>query len=180
MLLSSAHEHASQNQGITSGYSKAATITDCVAKYAMSKQLDRARDDCQPENELESNLVDRKADHRVLSDVLLSIKPVHLANMVSQKKNHEYRKYRLRDRVSRLCFYETSDGGKGRSAITYFSGVRAVFLILTVDTSFMSTFILVFRLCASISATTDRVTCCAQKRSGDHKLCPTCPWFRAN
>ncbi|KJZ73245.1 hypothetical protein HIM_07442 [Hirsutella minnesotensis 3608] len=56
---------------------------------------------------------------RVLTDVLLSIKPVHLANIVSRQKNHEYRNYRLRDGVSRLWLYETSDGGKGRGAITH-------------------------------------------------------------
>ncbi|KAF2966466.1 hypothetical protein GQX73_g7119 [Xylaria multiplex] len=55
---------------------------------------------------------------RVETDVLLSIKSVHLANIISQKKNHEYRKYRLRDGVKRLWFYETADEG-GKSAITH-------------------------------------------------------------
>lgn len=55
---------------------------------------------------------------RVLTDVLLSIKPEHLANIASQDKNHEYRKYRLKDGVSRLWLYETAGGG-GRSSITY-------------------------------------------------------------
>ncbi|KAM0284331.1 hypothetical protein ACHAO9_009256 [Fusarium lateritium] len=58
------------------------------------------------------------ASDRVLTDVLLAIKPVHLANIVSQQKNHEYRKYRLRDGVTRLWLYETSAGG-GRSSITH-------------------------------------------------------------
>ena len=57
------------------------------------------------------------APDRVLSDVLLSIKPVHLANIVSRQKNHEYRKYRLQDGVSRLWLYETGDNG-GRRAIS--------------------------------------------------------------
>jgi hypothetical protein len=57
-------------------------------------------------------------DNRVVTDVVLAIKPIHLANIASQQKNHEYRKYRLRDGVERLWFYETGDG-KGRSAITY-------------------------------------------------------------
>ncbi len=57
------------------------------------------------------------ADNRVLSDVLLAIKPNHLANIAAQQKNHEYRKYRLRDGVERLWLYETSGEG-GRSAIT--------------------------------------------------------------
>jgi hypothetical protein len=56
-------------------------------------------------------------DDRVMTDVLLAIKPAHLANIASQKKNHEYRKYRLRDGVERLWLYETANGN-GRSAIT--------------------------------------------------------------
>ena len=59
----------------------------------------------------------KPADNRVLSDVLLAIKPNHLANIAAQQKNHEYRKYRLRDGVERLWLYETSGEG-GRSAIT--------------------------------------------------------------
>ncbi|KAL2129787.1 hypothetical protein VTI74DRAFT_7301 [Chaetomium olivicolor] len=55
---------------------------------------------------------------RVSTDVLLAIKQVHLANIASQKKNHEYRKYRLKDGVVRLWFYETAEGG-GKSAITH-------------------------------------------------------------
>lgn len=58
------------------------------------------------------------ADDRVVTDVLLAIKPEHLTNIARQKKNHEYRKYRLRDGVERLWLYETG-GGNGRSAITY-------------------------------------------------------------
>lgn len=58
------------------------------------------------------------ASDRMLTDVLLSIKPLHLANIVSRQKNHEYRKYRLRDGVTRLWFYETGDGGGGRASIT--------------------------------------------------------------
>jgi hypothetical protein len=53
--------------------------------------------------------------------VLLAIKPVHLANIASQQKNHEYRSYRLKDGIERMWLYETSEGGKGRSAITYVS-----------------------------------------------------------
>ncbi|KAF5981287.1 pua protein [Fusarium bulbicola] len=44
---------------------------------------------------------------RVQTDVLLAIKPEHLANIISREKNHEYRKYRLKDGVSRLWLYET-------------------------------------------------------------------------
>ncbi|KAJ0131970.1 Uncharacterized protein HZ326_24935, partial [Fusarium oxysporum f. sp. albedinis] len=66
----------------------------------------------------QSKLAVSTASDRVLTDALLSIKPIHLANIVSRQKNHEYRKYRLRDGVTRLWLYETSDGG-GRSSITY-------------------------------------------------------------
>ncbi|KAI1151414.1 hypothetical protein F4825DRAFT_358522 [Nemania diffusa] len=59
-----------------------------------------------------------KPADRMETDVLLSIKSVHLANIASRKKNHEYRKYRLRDGVERLWFYETGDEG-GKSAITH-------------------------------------------------------------
>ncbi|KAJ4258083.1 hypothetical protein NW762_008223 [Fusarium torreyae] len=55
---------------------------------------------------------------RVPTDVLLWIKPVHLANIISREKNHEYRSYRLKNGVSRLWLYETGGGG-GRSAITH-------------------------------------------------------------
>ncbi|KAF4983794.1 hypothetical protein FZEAL_878 [Fusarium zealandicum] len=55
---------------------------------------------------------------RVLSDVLLSIKPGHFANIVGRQKNHEYRKYRLKDCIGRLWLYETG-GGSGRSSIPH-------------------------------------------------------------
>ncbi|KAK2471495.1 hypothetical protein H9L39_17726 [Fusarium oxysporum f. sp. albedinis] len=64
------------------------------------------------------------ASDRVFTDALLSIKPVHLANIVSRQENHEYRKYRLRDGVTRLWLYETSDGG-GRSSITHIAVIPA-------------------------------------------------------
>ncbi|KAJ5980601.1 hypothetical protein N7481_007899 [Penicillium waksmanii] len=60
-----------------------------------------------------------EASDRVLTDVLMAIRPVHLGNIISQQKNHEYRKYRLRDGVRRLWFYETSDGGQGQASITH-------------------------------------------------------------
>ncbi|KAK4236811.1 hypothetical protein C8A03DRAFT_35286 [Achaetomium macrosporum] len=66
----------------------------------------------------------RSGGDRVLTDVLLAIKPVHLANIASRQKNHEYRKYRLRDGVTRLWFYETGDEG-GRSAITHIAVIPA-------------------------------------------------------
>lgn len=60
------------------------------------------------------------ATERVQTDVLLSIYPVHLADIVAQRKNYEYRNYRLRDGVERLWLYETggSQKTKGCAAIT--------------------------------------------------------------
>jgi len=55
---------------------------------------------------------------RVTTDVLLAIKPEHLANIATQVKNHEYRKYRLRDDVIRLWLYGTTTGRLGSSSIT--------------------------------------------------------------
>ncbi|KAG7405047.1 hypothetical protein Forpe1208_v014783 [Fusarium oxysporum f. sp. rapae] len=55
---------------------------------------------------------------RVETDVLLAIKPEHLANIISREKNPECRKYRLKDGVSRLWIYETGSGG-GHSSITH-------------------------------------------------------------
>ena len=61
---------------------------------------------------------------RVKTDVLLAILPEHLANIASQAKNHEYRKYRLADGVERLWLYETKGpGGKGRAAITHIATI---------------------------------------------------------
>ncbi|KAI1822968.1 hypothetical protein F4861DRAFT_540473 [Xylaria intraflava] len=59
-----------------------------------------------------------KDSDRVDTDVLLSIHSVHLANIASRQKNHEYRKYRLRDGVERLWLYETAVNG-GKSSITH-------------------------------------------------------------
>jgi hypothetical protein len=77
------------------------------------------------------------ASDRVLTDVLLSIKPVHLANIASGQKNHEYRKYRLRDGVTRLWLYETRDGGGGRASITYVYFLP-IYLFISVSSSYRS------------------------------------------
>lgn len=69
---------------------------------------------------------------RILTDVLLAIKPVHLAHIANREKNHEYRKYRLGDDVTRLWLYETSAGGAGRSSITY------VYILLIFCLSYLS------------------------------------------
>ncbi len=47
--------------------------------------------------------------NRIHTDTIITILPEHLANIVSQQKNHEYRKYRIPDGVQRLWFYETTD-----------------------------------------------------------------------
>ncbi|CZR44156.1 uncharacterized protein FPRO_13937 [Fusarium proliferatum ET1] len=60
---------------------------------------------------------------RVETDVLLAIKPEHLANIISREKNHEYRNYRLKDGVLRLWLYETGSGG-GRSSSTHIAVIR--------------------------------------------------------
>ncbi|KAH9856726.1 hypothetical protein C2E23DRAFT_453402 [Lenzites betulinus] len=54
-------------------------------------------------------------EDRVMTDVLLSIKPEFTKLISQQKKNHEYRKYKLKDSVVRLWLYETAP----TSAITY-------------------------------------------------------------
>ncbi|KAK7408561.1 hypothetical protein QQX98_009266 [Neonectria punicea] len=66
----------------------------------------------------------KRAPERVLTDVLLSIKPPHFVNIASQQKNHEYCKYWLKDGVERLWLYETGDEG-GRSSITHIAVVPA-------------------------------------------------------
>jgi len=55
---------------------------------------------------------------RISTDVLLAIKAVRLANIGTRQKNHEFRSYRLQDGITRLWFYEMSDGGADRSAAT--------------------------------------------------------------
>ncbi|KAL7277587.1 hypothetical protein ACG7TL_008514 [Trametes sanguinea] len=54
-------------------------------------------------------------EDRVLTDVVLSIKSEFTQLISERKKNHEYRKYRLKDSVNRLWLYETAP----TSAITY-------------------------------------------------------------
>ncbi|KAJ5097124.1 hypothetical protein N7456_007845 [Penicillium angulare] len=73
----------------------------------------------QPPSKPKSNPANSISSDRVLTDVLLAIKPEHLDNIATGRRNHEYRKYRLRDGVTRLWFYETREGGAGRAAITH-------------------------------------------------------------
>ncbi|KAM3460047.1 hypothetical protein MY5147_000273 [Beauveria neobassiana] len=65
------------------------------------------------------------SDGRVETDVVLAILPVHLRNIASRQKNHEYRKYRLQDGVERLWFYETrgTKEDPGRAAITHIATI---------------------------------------------------------
>ncbi|PNY26887.1 PUA-like domain protein, partial [Tolypocladium capitatum] len=62
---------------------------------------------------------------RVQTDVLLAVQPVHLNNILTRQKNHEYRKYRLRDGVERLWLYETRGTRErtGSAAITHIATI---------------------------------------------------------
>ncbi|KAH7313813.1 hypothetical protein B0I35DRAFT_410757 [Stachybotrys elegans] len=64
-------------------------------------------------------------EDRVETDVLLAIQPVHLNNIVTKHKNHEYRKYRLRDGIERLWLYETrgTRESPGSAAITHIATI---------------------------------------------------------
>ncbi|KDR70139.1 hypothetical protein GALMADRAFT_254978 [Galerina marginata CBS 339.88] len=42
------------------------------------------------------------------ADILISIKPVHMNNIVERKKNHEFRKYLISNTVERMWFYVSS------------------------------------------------------------------------
>jgi predicted transcriptional regulator len=42
------------------------------------------------------------------SDILISIKPVHMTNIASRAKTHEFRKYLIPASVQRMWFYTTS------------------------------------------------------------------------
>lgn len=55
------------------------------------------------------------------SDIIISIHPQHVANIVNCVKNHEFRKYLLPAEVRRLWIYETSPA----SAIKYIATISA-------------------------------------------------------
>lgn len=86
---------------------------------AKSKSHARPKSNAKLTAQAQSKSTMPTASNRMLTDVLLSVKPAHLANIVSRRKNHECREYRLRDGVTRLWLYETGEGGEGRSSITY-------------------------------------------------------------
>ncbi|KPM44199.1 hypothetical protein AK830_g2316 [Neonectria ditissima] len=70
---------------------------------AEAKRITKIKHDTKSNSSRSSSLV----PERVLTDVLLAIQPIHLSNIVKQRKNHEYRNYRLCDGVQRLWLYET-------------------------------------------------------------------------
>ncbi|KAK3361693.1 hypothetical protein B0T24DRAFT_113221 [Lasiosphaeria ovina] len=61
------------------------------------------------------------AETRCQRDIIISIHPQHVANIVSRAKNHEFRKYLLPADVTRLLIYETSP----TSAIKYIATISA-------------------------------------------------------
>ncbi|GAB1314646.1 ASCH domain-containing protein [Madurella fahalii] len=95
------------------------TLNSCFRQGTHRVSKESSKLDKPNSNKAASHAKPKSSSDRVETDVLLAIKPVHLANIASQQKNHEYRKYCLRDGVTRLWFYETSEGGHGRSAITH-------------------------------------------------------------
>lgn len=52
---------------------------------------------------------------RIYTDAILSIKPEFMELIAEQKKNHEYRKYKMRDTVTQIWLYTTAP----ISAISY-------------------------------------------------------------
>ncbi|KDQ54799.1 hypothetical protein JAAARDRAFT_71603 [Jaapia argillacea MUCL 33604] len=56
---------------------------------------------------------------RVETDVIISIKPEFAHLISTREKNHEYRKYKLKDSVERMWFYETAP----TSAIRYVASI---------------------------------------------------------
>ncbi|KAH6973813.1 hypothetical protein BKA56DRAFT_526295, partial [Ilyonectria sp. MPI-CAGE-AT-0026] len=58
------------------------------------------------------------------SDILISIHPQHVANIVSRIKNHEFRNYLLPAEVRRLWIYETSPASSVKYVATISAGKR--------------------------------------------------------
>ena len=52
------------------------------------------------------------------ADILMSIKPDHMRNIVSRLKTHEYRKYLLPGSVQRIWFYTTAPDQEVRHVAT--------------------------------------------------------------
>ncbi|KAM5537875.1 hypothetical protein V8D89_008351 [Ganoderma adspersum] len=84
------------------------------------RPLKRVKTALKPRNPLKPKLQPKpkaKAgdDDRSLENVVLCIKPEFTKLIAQRKKNHEYRKYKLKDSVKHLWLYETAP----TSAITY-------------------------------------------------------------
>lgn len=63
---------------------------------------------------------------RVSTDALITILPTHLRDIVSHKKNHEYRRYRIPEGVKRLWFFETTSSEEiGLCAVTHIATISA-------------------------------------------------------
>ncbi|RSL83875.1 hypothetical protein CEP52_016603 [Fusarium oligoseptatum] len=92
-----------------------------AAKRAQTKAKPRTRPRPKPKPKAKST-TSASPSERIDTDVLLAIKPDHLANIISRDKNYEYRKYRLKDGVVRLWLYETAGGG-GRASITHIATI---------------------------------------------------------
>ncbi|KAK3323883.1 hypothetical protein B0T19DRAFT_427142 [Cercophora scortea] len=58
------------------------------------------------------------------SDIIISIHPQHVANIVSRVKNHEFRSYLLPSTVKRLWIYETSPASSIKFIATVSRGKR--------------------------------------------------------
>ncbi|PGH06432.1 hypothetical protein AJ79_06521 [Helicocarpus griseus UAMH5409] len=58
------------------------------------------------------------------SDIIIAIRPEHVANIVSRGKNHESRKYLLPSRIKRLWLYETSPASTIKYVATISAGKR--------------------------------------------------------
>ncbi len=92
--------------------------TDAAVDDASPRPLKRAKTASKPKPVPKPKLKAKpKAsdDDRSLEDVMLCIKPEFTKLIAERKKNHEYRKYKLKDSVKHLWLYETAP----TSAITY-------------------------------------------------------------
>ena len=83
------------------------------------------------------------ADGRSTTDVLLTIKPEFTKLIAQRKKNHEYRKYKLKESVCRLWLYETAP----TSAITC---VVSSLLVLSVYALDKDAYFATLELCVSL------------------------------
>jgi hypothetical protein len=64
------------------------------------------------------------APNTVKTDIIIAIRPQHVANIVRRVKNHEYRKYLIPYSVERLWIYETSPASAIKYVATISHGKR--------------------------------------------------------